>query len=274
MTELQPSTVSPERQVEIEAQLARQLVQASPSERTKLYGAVYDRVYEMHLSRDPHTLDFGAGPELVRFLERLTEPGDALLEVGCGGGLLAIELARRGRRVLGVDVSARILELARRRARGASDLTFAIARGTDIPADDGSFDFAYSVEVLEHLHAEDVIAHLREVYRVLTRGGRYWLLTPNRLDGVTSPDRFGVGVDASDDIHLKEWTYSELAGELRRAGFISLRSPWRNTSFMWLPLMPASWFAAAERLPLAIVGHRMVRSVAGIVACSVVARKP
>ncbi len=58
-------------------QLAQRLAHASSAERMELYGAVYDRVYAMHFSRDPQTLDFGAGPELVGFLEKLTLPDDA-----------------------------------------------------------------------------------------------------------------------------------------------------------------------------------------------------
>jgi 2-polyprenyl-3-methyl-5-hydroxy-6-metoxy-1,4-benzoquinol methylase len=266
--------VSPEEQVEIEDELAQRLSHASPGERAKLYGAVYDRIYEMHLSRDPQTLDFGAGPELIGFLDKLTQRGDEVLEVGCGGGLLAIEMARRGRQVLAIDVSERILDQARRRARGVRGLTFALSTGTKIPAPDGSFDFAYSVEVLEHLHAEDVAWHFREMHRVLRPGGRYWILTPNHLDSIGSAERFGVGVNASHDVHLKEWTYGELEGELLGAGFTSLRSPWRNTRVLWLPLMPASWFAAAERFPSGILRHRRTRWLMGIIACSVVARKP
>jgi 2-polyprenyl-3-methyl-5-hydroxy-6-metoxy-1,4-benzoquinol methylase len=274
LTEADSSTVSPEQQVEAEGLLAQRLAHAAPDERRTLYGVVYDQIYDMHLSRDPHTLDFGAGPELVGFLERLTHAGDELLEVGCGGGLLAIEIARRGRRVLGIDVSSRILEQARLRAGPANRLTFATSEGTDIPACDGAFDFVYSVEVLEHLHQEDVSSHLREVHRVLRPGGHYWLLTPNRWDSVTSAKRFGVSADASADIHLKEWTYSELDRELRQAEFTSLRSPWRNARMMWLPLMPVETFVAAERLPPAILRHRSVRSLMGIVACSILARKP
>jgi 2-polyprenyl-3-methyl-5-hydroxy-6-metoxy-1,4-benzoquinol methylase len=266
--------VSPEQQVSIEGQLARRLAKATPAERMNLYGAVYDRIYEMHLSRDPQTLDFGAGPELLPFLEKLTHPEEALLEVGCGGGLLAIEMARRGRRVLAIDVSARIVEKARHRAEAASGLTLAVSNGTQIPASASSFDFAYSVEVIEHLHAEDVTAHLREVYRVLKPGGRYWLLTPNHWDSFKSAERFGVEVEGSADIHLKEWTYTELEAELRRAQFTSLRSPWRNARMLWLPLMPVRFFAAAERLSPRILRRRRARSLLGIVACSIVATKP
>lgn len=274
MTEALASAVSRERQVEIEGDLAQRLAHASPAERQHMYGRVYDQIYEMHLSRDPDTLDFGASPELIRFLAKLTRRGEALLEVGCGGGLLAIEMARRGRRVLGLEVSTRILEQARRRAADTTGLTLALTEGTDIPAPAEAFDFAYSVEVLEHLHADDVSAHLREVNRVLRPGGHYWLLTPNRLDRVTSAERFGVGVDATADVHLKEWTYSELEVELRRAAFASMRSPWRNARMIWLPQLPVAWFVAAERLPSAVLRYRRIRSLLGIVACSIVAAKP
>lgn len=195
MTESPAPAVSAGRQVQIEAGLAHRLADAPAGERRGLYGRVYDEIYAMHLSRDPDTLDFGAGPELLAFLVKHTCAGDDVLEVGCGAGLLGVELARQGRRVLGIDVSARILEQARVRARATPGVSFARTEGTDLPAPDAAFDFVYSVEVLEHLHAEDVASHLREIYRVLRPGGRYWLLTPNRLDTISSAERFGVAVD-------------------------------------------------------------------------------
>ena len=274
MNDVLSPDASRRRQVEIEGQLAQRLTEASASERRRLYGQVYDQVYDMHLTREPLQLDFGARIELVKFLRKLTRAGDSVLEVGCGGGLLAIELARQGRQVLGVDVSARILEQAHQRAGCLPGLTFALTEGTDLPAADDSFDLAYSVEVIEHLHADDVSSHLREVRRVLKPGGHLWLLTPNRLDSIGAAVRFGVALEPAADIHLKEWTYAELAAQLRAAGFTSLRSPWRNATMAWLPLLPARWFAAAERLPPRLLGHRSVRSFAGLVACSIVAEKP
>ena len=268
------STFSREQQVQEEARLAEPLASVSPEKRSKLYGEVYDRIYEMHLERDPLTLEFGASPALLGFLEKLTRPGHDTIEVGCGAGLLAVELARRGRRVVGVEVSERILEQARRRAEDLAGLSLRRTDGTTIPAADGSADFVYSVEVVEHLHADDVASHLHEAIRVLRPGGRYWMLTPNRLDSIDSAHRFGVDVAAAADVHLKEWTYRELAQEIRAAGFVSLRSPWRNARLLRLPLLPVSWFAAGERLPPALLAHRGVRSLLGIVACSIVATKP
>jgi SAM-dependent methyltransferase len=265
---------SREQQVQAESLLAQRLATAPAAERAQLYGEVYDRIYEMHLGREPETLEFGASAALVSFLEKLTHSGQDLVEVGCGAGLLAVAVAQRGREVLGVEVSERILGQARRRAEGLPELTLKLTCGTTIPAPDSSADLVYSVEVLEHLHADDVASHLREVFRVLRPGGRYWLLTPNRLDSFGSAERFGVDMDAVSDVHLKEWTYRELDHELRSAGFTALRSPWRNERLLWMPLLPASWFAACEHLPAPILTKRPVRSLLGIIACSIVATKP
>ena len=85
---------------------------------------MYDQVYDMHLGRNPDVLEFGAHAGLVPFLDRLTSPDGHVVEIGCGTGLLAIELGRRGRRVVGLDVSEVALEVARRRAQGVRTVQF------------------------------------------------------------------------------------------------------------------------------------------------------
>ena len=72
-------------------------------------------------------------------------PGDAALDLCCGTGDLALELARRvgaGGRVVGCDFSERMLELARRKAgeRGASQARFEWADALELPYAEGSFD--------------------------------------------------------------------------------------------------------------------------------------
>src|SRR5439155_16075343 len=167
MTTRKPHTTSDEEQVLVEAELAKKLADASPQDRQKLYGPMYDQIYAMHLSRAPETLEFGASPVLLPLLLKLSRPGNKVLEVGCGAGLLAIELARSGRQVTGVEVSDVILEQARRRSQGVTGVTFETVTGVGLPFPDEAFDFAYSIEVLEHLHEADVEEHLYEVRRVL-----------------------------------------------------------------------------------------------------------
>ena len=240
--------VSREEQVRIEGELAKQLEESSAEEREQLYGSVYDRIYEMHLSRNPDQLEFGASPILADLIETFTRPGDRLLEVGCGMGLIAIELARRGRRVTGVEVSEVSLEVARRRAEGVEGVAFEQVAGMGLPFADASFDFVYSIEVLEHLHPDDVAAHLAEVDRILKRGGKrngYWVFTPNGTHSISSAkERFGVDVEVEGDVHLKEWTYRELVDAGRVAGFTRFATPLRPKPRM--PLLPTRLFAALE----------------------------
>ncbi|HZU75625.1 MAG TPA: class I SAM-dependent methyltransferase [Dehalococcoidia bacterium] len=281
----QQTAVAPEEQLRVESELARRLLDAGDAERQQLYGEVYDRIMAMHLTRlGPTAVEqtCGASPGLLGLLTRLTRPGEAVLEIGCGTGYLAIECARRGRRVTAVDVSGVNIETARRHAAalGARAPRFERVSGVQLPFADASFNFAYSVEVLEHLHARDVPLHLREVFRVLRPGGRYWILTPNGLDDCSAADRFGVHLHAGEsvaDVHLKEWTYGELAIALRRAGFRALRTPWRQQRGHVLPFLPVGAKVAAERLAAWFRNPRLRRLVSvasGTVACSIVAQKP
>jgi glycosyltransferase involved in cell wall biosynthesis/2-polyprenyl-3-methyl-5-hydroxy-6-metoxy-1,4-benzoquinol methylase len=273
------AATSPEQQIAAEARLARRLRDAPERERRALYGEVYDEVYGMSLPARGETAveqTFGASPRLLGLLERISVPGDDVLEVGCGTGYLSLELARRGRDVTGIDVSAVAVDIARRHAAG-TPARFEVASAVELPFPDSSFDVVFSVEVMEHLHPSDARAHLSEAARVLRRGGRYWVLTPNRVVAYSAAERFGVeGTSAGGDIHLKEWTYAELAAELRSAGLGDLRSPWRSGRLHRLPLLPLAAKRAAERVVGGIPfvrARRLAATALGVANCSIVARR-
>ena len=103
-------------------------------------------------------------------------PGEAVLDVGCGTGSLAIAAARRvgpGGVVHGVDPSAELLARARKKARRARlDIKFDIAAGQELPLPDGSFDVVLSTLVFHHLSHDALRASVAEIRRVLKPGGR------------------------------------------------------------------------------------------------------
>lgn len=105
--------------------------------------------------------------------------GKTLVDIGCGGGLFAEELARLGANVIGVDPSEPSLETARAHA-AASSLTieYRLGSGEQLPLPDSSADIACCVDVLEHVN--DVPAVLRETARILKPGGVYLYDTINR----------------------------------------------------------------------------------------------
>jgi ubiquinone/menaquinone biosynthesis C-methylase UbiE len=93
------------------------------------------------------------------------------LDVGCGSGRLAVELAARGASVTGIDVSSCRLTAARERAeRAGVDARFLLADMTDpLPFADG--EFAAAVSRLSLMIASDPVPVLRELARVIVPGG-------------------------------------------------------------------------------------------------------
>lgn len=108
-----------------------------------------------------------------------TLKGATVLDVGCGGGLFAEEVARLGCRVTGVDLSPRSIEIAKQHAEQTGlGISYDIAEADRLPFPDSSFDLVYCVDVLEHVN--DVSRVVAESARVLRTGGMYFFDTINR----------------------------------------------------------------------------------------------
>jgi len=106
-------------------------------------------------------------------------PGDAALDVCCGTGDLALELARRvapGGRVVGCDFSEPMLDLAREKAseHGVEGVRFEWADALQLPYDEGRFDAVTVGFGVRNL--ADLDGGLREMIRVLSPGGRLVIL--------------------------------------------------------------------------------------------------
>jgi SAM-dependent methyltransferase len=101
-------------------------------------------------------------------LPRLTR----VLDFGCGAGRATQALAAHATEVVGVDVSATMLEAARRIDRTAARCTFVLNDRPDLSRfTDRSFDLVYSSLVLQHLPPDLARGYLAELARVLRPGG-------------------------------------------------------------------------------------------------------
>jgi 2-polyprenyl-6-hydroxyphenyl methylase / 3-demethylubiquinone-9 3-methyltransferase len=105
--------------------------------------------------------------------------GVKVLEVGCGGGILAESFAREGALVTGVDLSRSSLAAARRHsASGKMYIDYANAGGESLPFLDSSFDVVVSADFLEHVSNLDSV--VEECSRVLKPSGLFLYDTINR----------------------------------------------------------------------------------------------
>jgi len=149
--------------------------------------------------------------------------GDRVLDVGCGPGFYVAELLEEvgaEGSVVGVDGSAASAAAAAKRCEGHDNVAFHEADATSLPVEDGEFDAALSVQVLEYV--PDVTAALREMHRALRPGGRLvvWDVDWATVSWRTAePDRMARMLAAWDS-HLTHVSLPQaLTGHLRDAGF-------------------------------------------------------
>jgi SAM-dependent methyltransferase len=156
------------------------------------------------------------------------QPGEHVLEVGCGTGVFLPALARAvapNGEVIGVDHADTFLTEARKRvdAAGFGDrVTLQVADALALPFPDASFDAAHVERVLMHL--QDPEEALRELRRVLKPGGRVVVAEPDsagiRMDHPEDPEVMAL-IAARDLQGLRQPGMGlELNRRLARAGFV------------------------------------------------------
>jgi SAM-dependent methyltransferase len=151
-----------------------------------------------------------------------------LLEVGCGDGG-SLEIARQfGWNTVGVDFDSKAVDNAR-----SKGLDVHHGQLQNLHLADNSFDMILMNHVIEHVH--DPLGLLRECYRILRRGGRFAMLTPNSESWGCSYFRGDWrGLEPPRHIHIFNCqTLRELG---RKAGFAGadISSPIRSAGWMLL----------------------------------------
>jgi ubiquinone/menaquinone biosynthesis C-methylase UbiE len=171
--------------------------------------------------------------------------GELVADVGCGLGTAARELAARGARVIGFDVSEAMLAEARRRS-GVRDVEYKLADAAELPLEDGELA-AYRAERV-YQHVADPAAALAEARRVLALDGRIVLV---------DQDWDGLLIDGEP----RELTRAALRGHAD-----SFRNPWIGRSYrrllteagfaditVYADLVPVTTPPLAELMPKLVV---------------------
>jgi SAM-dependent methyltransferase len=173
--------------------------------------ADYDRIAEPYadaffdeLERKPFDRDL-----LDRFARSVNGP---VCDLGCGPGHVTAYLALRGVRVVGVDLSPRMIDIARRRN---PETRYEVGDMRRLDAATDSFGAILSLYALIHLQRDAVVPALREMYRVLRPAGRLLVACHKGQGEVHAEERFGQPVSLDATLFEPE----ELAGYVTDAGF-------------------------------------------------------
>jgi SAM-dependent methyltransferase len=159
--------------------------------------------------------------------ERLqVQPGQRVLDLGCGGGRHTYEAMRRGATVVALDYDPQVTTdvwhfvgaMADQGDLPASPPGGAVnADALALPFPDASFDRVVASEVLEHIWADELA--ISELVRVLRPGGRLAVTVPTRL-----PERVCWALDSkyhdTPGGHIRIYRRRELEHKLARAGLV------------------------------------------------------
>jgi SAM-dependent methyltransferase len=206
----------------IEKELAKRLRTATLKERATLYSQLYDELFRKvpHHTQLTRKQQFDAASPIIQQRLALLQPyltkTTHYLEVGPGDCNFALEVAKRVERAYAVDVSLEITQ----REDLPDNFQVVLSDGTSIPVPPNSIDVAYSHQLMEHLHPDDAMAQLKNIYRALKPGGYYICITPHRLSGPHDISKYFDEV--ATGFHLKEYMASELTDLFHEAGFKSV----------------------------------------------------
>ena len=102
------------------------------------------------------------------------KPGLIYGEIGCGPAIVGLEMAKKGGRVVGIDLSLEGLKIAKKLyGQEKANGSFVCGNILKMPLKAESLDLIYGGGVLEHF--KDTAAAVEELYRVLKKGGRIHL---------------------------------------------------------------------------------------------------
>ncbi|MFI7060351.1 methyltransferase domain-containing protein [Kribbella sp. NPDC050124] len=192
-------------------------------------------------------------------------PGDRVLDVGVGPGLLAAEMAPEvgpDGRICGIDVSDSMLDLARTRAEvpGGPRIELEPGSATNIPYPPESFDVVVSTQVFEYV--DDLAGALEEVRRVLRPAGRVVLLDTD-WDSVvwrSSDDARMQRVLTAFEEHLADPHLPRTLGDvLQKSGFTL-------THLQVVPMLNAGYDARTLSAGLIDIIAEFVSGRAGVTA--------
>ena len=155
-------------------------------------------------ARCPRRSGAPAVSDRLALLRRFIDPQTVFLEIGAGDGSLTLEVARHARKCYALDVSREILSGVQH-----PRVQTVLSDGCSVPVPANTVTLAYSFQVMEHIHPDDALEQLRNLFAVIAPDGSYVCVTPNRLNGPHDVSKFydpgGARVSISRNTPRPSW---------------------------------------------------------------------
>ncbi|MCK4236447.1 MAG: class I SAM-dependent methyltransferase, partial [Candidatus Krumholzibacteria bacterium] len=205
---------------ELEKRLAKQLLESDREKRWVTFERCYSALYgELKwLNQLINTVTTISPSELYsEWIQLIGQPPQKVYEVGSGKGEMIAYLASCGFECRATEITR---ERGQRHATENHSLSWGLSDGIHLDKFEtpDSYDAVISNQVIEHLHPDDLYDHFKGVLSILIDGGRYIFCSPHRFLGPSDISAV-FKQDKLLGMHLKEYTYRELAELLSRAGF-------------------------------------------------------
>jgi 2-polyprenyl-3-methyl-5-hydroxy-6-metoxy-1,4-benzoquinol methylase len=166
------------------------------------------------------------------------EPGDQVVDVGCGSGTVSAFLGTFGAHVLGLDGNPDAVEFARRNFQ-KPNVTFEQALVDEALGSRVAADKIYCMEVIEHIYASQGEKMLTAFHTLLKPSGRVLLSTPNYRSAWPliewTMDKLRLTPRMQGDQHVELYHARKLGRLAERSGFVVER--------MWTCCLLAPWLA-------------------------------
>jgi ubiquinone/menaquinone biosynthesis C-methylase UbiE len=171
-----------------------------------------------------HLTDSGSAFQRYRIakVREIYDPGptERVVDLGCGWGTFGFALAPRVAELVGVDFSARSIELCEQRLQlqPMPNLRFVCADAAATGLEGGRWNLVIAADLFEHLYTDDSAAVVREAYRLLEPGGRFSIWTPHRGHILEILKNRNIMLKA-DPTHVDYKSMERLHEMLEQAGF-------------------------------------------------------
>lgn len=209
----------------LEQQLTRELLESIPENRWETFERCYSTLYGELEWLNRLTGGTDNTPPAERYghwAELIGSPPKSVYEIGSGKAAMIGYLAQLGHQCTATEITR---ERGAKHAVEHPNLRWTQTDGVHLDRFEppGTYDFVLSDNVIEHMHPDDLIPHLRGALDILKPGGQYLMAVPHRWFGPWDVSKV-FKYEIASGMHLKEYTHRELRQAVLRAGFSAVAS--------------------------------------------------